>query len=172
MKRRGKSLVEMLVVITLLGGLAGTSGTVIHRLMRAEQAVHADLVWQRSVNDLAEQFRADVHAATEAALIDEGNGLRLTLPDGTVTYAISRHGIGRIGEANGKDARSQEYRLEESGVKFTTEAAVERTWATVSIPRTQAALTRSAIADTVMPRVEIRAVLGRRNAPAGKDGVS
>ncbi len=172
MKRRGKSLVEMLVVITLLGGLIATSGTVIHRLMRAERAVSADLVWQRNVTELAEQFRADVHAATNAVVIEDGNGLNLTLPDGAVTYAISKHGVGRLWQPGTGAPRSVEYRLDEPGVKFTAETVTEQNWAAVLIPRTNTALVRSAIPDVVTPCIEIRAVVGRLISPARKDGVS
>ncbi len=172
MKRRGKSLVEMLVVITLLGGLIGTSGTVIHRLMRAERAVSADLVLQRSVTELAEQFRADVHAATQATLLDEGNGLRLTLSAGTVTYAVSQRGVGRIWQSETDPPRSQEYRLEEAGVKFLAETMTERTWAAILVPRTVTAPVRTAGTEVTTPRIEIRAVVGRLHPATRKDGVS
>lgn len=172
MKRNGKSLVEMLVVITLLGGLVATSGTVIHRLMRAERAVSADLVWQRSVNELAEQFREDVHAATAAKLVDDGNGVTLTLPDGVATYAISKHGVGRIWQPGMGEPRTSEYRLDEPGVRFTIETVAERSWATVLIPRTTTPLARSAISEAAPLRIAIRAVVGRWNLTTGKDGVS
>ncbi len=172
MKRRGKSLVEMLVVISILGGLLATSGTVIHRLMRAERAVSADLVWQRSLNDLAERFRADVHAATTASVLDDGNGLTLTLPNGSIAYAISKHGVGRIWTPDSGQPQTQEFRLEEAGVRFTTEEVEARTWASVAIPRTNTALVRTAIPEVAMPRIEIRAVVGRLALPVRKDGVS
>lgn len=172
MKRDGKSLVEMLVVISMLGGLIATSGTVIHRLMRAERAVSADLVWQRSVTELAEQFRTDVHAATQAALLDDGNGLSLTLSDGVVTYAVSKQGVGRLWQPGAGEVRSLEYRLDEPGVKFAAETVSERNWATLLIPRTNTALVRTAIPDVTSPQIAIRAVVGRLSVPARKDGVS
>ncbi len=172
MKRRGKTLVEMLVVITMIAGLLATSGTVIHRLMRAERAVSSDLVWQRSVTELAEQFRADVHVATKATMIEDGTGLSLALAQGSVTYAVSKRGVGRIWQPAEGVPHTQEYRLEEPGIRFTAQALADRTWAAVSIPRTDTALVKPATTAGTLPQIEIRAAVGRLATPARKDGVS
>lgn len=171
MNRRGKSLVELLVVISMLGMILGTAGTVIYRLMRTERAVETDLVWQRAVTAFAEQFRADVHAAVTAEVLNDGTGLTLMLPSGSVTYSLNARGIRRETKSANEPSQHEEFRCGETGVRFTTEEHTDRTWATVVIPRNTAALAKSVSVPT-QPVLEVRAVLGRFVLPAAKEGVS
>jgi type II secretory pathway pseudopilin PulG len=171
MKRRGKTLVELLVVISMLGGLLGASGTVIYRMMRAERAVETDMAWQRTVTELAEQFRADVHIASVANVIDGGTGLTLTLPEGTVAYSLTQRGVRRVWQPKQGTSLQQEYRCHETGVRFATEDHLGRIWATVVIPRSASPLAKSVDLPTE-PILAVRAVLGRYVLPPNKEGVS
>lgn len=171
MNRRGKSLVELLVVISMLGVILGTAGTVIYRLMRTERAVEADLIWHRSVTAFAEQFRADVHAASMAEVINDGTGLTLGLPTGTVTYSVNARGINRKAPSADGQPQHEEFRCGETGVRFTTQQDLGRTWATVAIPRNTAPLAKSVSLPT-SASLEVRAVLGRFVLPKPKEGVS
>lgn len=171
MNRRGKSLVELLVVISMLGVILGTAGTVIYRMMRTERAVETDLVWHRSVTAFAEQFRTDVHAATTAEVVNDGTGLTLTLPTGAVTYTVNPRGIDRTTKSMDGQPQRQEFRCGETGVRFATQDDLGRTWASVVIPRNTAPLAKS-VSLPASTLLEVRAVLGRFVLPTPKEGVS
>lgn len=171
MNRRGKSLVELLVVVSMLGVILGTVGTVIYRLMRTERAVETDLVWHRSVTAFAEQFRMDVHAAATAAVVNDGVSLKLTLPTGTITYAVNPRGINRTAESPDGQPTHEEFRCGETGVRFAIQEDLGRTWAMAVIPRNTAPLAKSVSLPTAM-LLEVRAALGRFAPPAPKEGVS
>jgi type II secretory pathway pseudopilin PulG len=171
MNRRGKSLVELLVVISMFGVILGTTGTVIYRMMRTERAVETDLVWHRSVTAFAEQFRTDVHVATVAELVNDGNSLTLTLPTGTITYAVNARGIARTAQSTDGQPQHQEFHCGETGVRFATENDLGRKWATVVIPRNTAPLAKS-VSLPAATLLEVRAVLGRFVLPTPKEGVS
>ncbi|HET6425618.1 MAG TPA: hypothetical protein VFG20_18155 [Planctomycetaceae bacterium] len=171
MNRRGKSLVELLVVISMLGAILGTTGTVIHRLMRAERAVETDLQRNRTLTSLAEQFRSDVHAATRAEVADEGRGLTLTLPSATVTYAINGRGVLRTLKAPEGVPQLQEYRCNESGLRFATQEDQGRIWATVTVPHVPTPLTKSVSPPPTVP-LEVRAAIGRFAASPAQEGVT
>ncbi len=171
MKRRGKTLVELLVVISMLAAITGTAGTVIYRLMRAERAVEADLVWQRTVAELSEQFRADAHAALVAKANDDGTGLTFTLPEGTVAYTLTAHGVQRTGQPRGGEEQHQEFRCHEPDVRFATNAAGDYMWARMVIPRSSAPLAKS-VGLPGTPTLEVQAVINRFALPSKPEGVS
>lgn len=171
MKRRGKTLVELLVVISMFGVIIGTSGTVIYRLMRAERAVEADLVWQRTVTELAEQFRADAHAATVAQTNDDGTGLTFTLSDGTAAYTLTRHGVRRSWKSPGGQEQHQDFRCHEPDIRFAARQDGPRSWVHLVIPRSSAALAKT-VGFLGTPTLEVRAVVGRFVLPPKKEGVS
>ena len=171
MKRNGKTLVELLVVISILGGVLGTTATIIYQLMRAGQAVESDLRWDRSLTALAEQFRADAHAATAVEVADDGTQLSLTLPVGVVVYSRHAQGIHRQSPGTGGVVQHVTYRCDQSGVRFAAMNELGRTWAVIAVPHQPAALTKSRMPPD---RVEIliRAVTGRFSAPQAKAEVT
>lgn len=171
MKRNGKSLIELMVVISMLGGVLGTAGTIIFQLMRAGQAVEADLRWDHSLTALAEQFRSDAHAASAADVTDDGKRLSLRLPSGDVVYSLQSKGIHRV--APGPDGVSQQetYRCDRAGVRFATVNELGRTWAVIGVPHQPAVLTRSTPPPASV-EILIRAVTGRYSEPIAKAGVT
>lgn len=171
MNRRGKSLVELLVVISMLGAILGTTGTIIHRLMRAERAVENDLQRNRTITALAEQFRSDAHAATRAEVTDDGHGLTLTLSTATVTYSLSPHGVRRSSQIADYGPQQQEYRCGNSGIRFVTRNDQGRTWATLIIPHVPTALMKSVSQPEPVP-LEIRAVIRRFATSPAREGVT
>ena len=66
--RRGVSLVEMLVVITIAAAMVGLAATMIHLLLGAEHEATKASRFSASVMRLARSFRDDVHAAREVQL--------------------------------------------------------------------------------------------------------
>jgi prepilin-type N-terminal cleavage/methylation domain-containing protein len=63
--RRGVSLVELLVVMSLSSMLLTTSAVVLHRMMHSHGKTRHFLDASRSALRLAAQFRSDVHRAQE-----------------------------------------------------------------------------------------------------------
>lgn len=62
-RRRGHSLIEMLVVIGTGGALMGIAVGLLAMLMRLDQDSRDQLRQRTAVHRLADQFRRDVHAA-------------------------------------------------------------------------------------------------------------
>jgi prepilin-type N-terminal cleavage/methylation domain-containing protein len=112
--RRGFTLLEMIVAMTIGAVLLGIAVSVIALLMGVEHSgreqLHQDAVTAR----LAQQFRDDVHAATRLAPAEAGKkGLwQLVLaPDRTVTYHLLPEVVKRDEAVAGKPARHESYTL-------------------------------------------------------------
>jgi hypothetical protein len=107
-RRRGISLVELLVVMTACTVIFTTSAGLIHRMMHADSRARAFYDVERSALRLSRQFRADVHQARNAVVFPEadetGAFLRLTVDeeqtieyrhrDGLVTRVLAQRGMG------------------------------------------------------------------------------
>jgi hypothetical protein len=91
--RRGKSLIEMLVIISVLSVVMSLAGGTLILLLRCERQVKRDLDQERSLVRLGQQFRADAHAATGAEV---GPACVLKLAGGqTIRYAAGNAGVTR-----------------------------------------------------------------------------
>lgn len=160
-RRRGKTLIELMVVISLMGTMLATTGTVIHRLMRAERAVANDLAWTRAVTELAEQFRSDAHAATQCRVSDDGQTLEFTLAEASIMYRLTKPGVERIATPVAASSHRDTYRLGPEPVQFVSTAEQGRRWIEVQIPRGPTVLTAGASTPAKLPPLAIRAVVGR-----------
>jgi prepilin-type N-terminal cleavage/methylation domain-containing protein len=84
--RRGYSLVECLVAISLFGFIFGTIALTLHSVRRGDFGVRDEIQQERSVDRLALLLREDVHRATSASLEADQQrpksetSLRLVLP--------------------------------------------------------------------------------------------
>ena|SRR5688572_2243455 len=88
MKRRGFSLLEMMVVIALLGVVMAIGGQVLTALFRLQRQSLADIDQRRTLSALAMRLREDAHAASEARLVD-AEKLQLVGSGGQITeYAV------------------------------------------------------------------------------------
>ncbi len=85
-RRSGKSLLELLVAISILSSLLALAGRTFAFLMRADARGRKSVVQSAGLSRLANRFRRDVRAAKSAELIAANNEnskrLRLTMPDG------------------------------------------------------------------------------------------
>lgn len=99
-RRRGYSLVEMIVVLTLISVALSSIALVLHSLHRAERRLRDDGDFARTVQRLETQLRADAHAARGGGQIAFGNApsaLTLLMPgEQTVTYTIEPGGVERL----------------------------------------------------------------------------
>ncbi len=87
-QRRGFTLVEMLVVVTVFAFLLASVAMAIGTLFRAQGELQDELAQAATASRLASQLRADAHLAASAFVVQEGGtpGPLLRLPHATVIY--------------------------------------------------------------------------------------
>jgi prepilin-type N-terminal cleavage/methylation domain-containing protein len=106
--RRGHTLIEMTVVITVGAALLGIAVSVIHLLMRAEETGRDHFDRFTTLARLADQFREDVHAAAAKPAADGQTAWRLEpAADRTVRYSAEDGEIVRE-ERKGENVVSRE----------------------------------------------------------------
>ncbi len=110
--RRGVSLVEMLVVITIAAVMVGLAATTMHLLLGAEHEATRSLRFSASVARLARSFRDDLHAArdVELPLPEPGKpAMLVATADGgrRIRYELDAHRATRV-ETDGADETQRE----------------------------------------------------------------
>jgi type II secretory pathway pseudopilin PulG len=100
-RRRGFSLVELLVVLSSVTVLLSLTAVLLTRAMRSQAETRHYFESQRHALALSEQFRRDVHAAKsvelDAAALNKNELVRLTLDEnGTVAYLRDERGLTRV----------------------------------------------------------------------------
>jgi prepilin-type N-terminal cleavage/methylation domain-containing protein len=168
--RRGFTLVELLVTVTILTFLLGLVAMVTHTLFRSQRSIRAEMLWRRSAARLSLKFREDAHAATKAELASADGSAgppRVTLvlsPEQQVQYRtlaetpqIERVVI-RGGAAVGRDT----YRLP-AGARTTLELAEQDAWTLLVLTVKSGDRTRAA-----RPALRIEAVVGLSGGPAAE----
>jgi len=121
--RRGYTLVELLLVITVVGVLSATGAVLIGLLMSAESRGTGEIVVQTTFARLGRQLRADVHGAASADVADvgdmEGGQLNLTGVDGRNVRYIAATGLVTREVDSGADQHSrEEYLLPDGNSRF------------------------------------------------------
>ena len=125
-RRRGVSLIELMVVIAIISALFSMVGVVFHRLFLSEQVAMRAALTERTVSRLADQFRRDVHAATDSLRFvsaDDGpasslilmssQGMTVASAPVTVSYSIRESELLRELAVDGKTVNREVYRLPE-----------------------------------------------------------
>lgn len=112
-RRRGVSLVEILIVVTIAGVILLVSMTTIHLLLRAERE-QARAVWMAvTVSRLEQVFREDVHASLAEPLVPQAEALpRLTLAadDGrAIAYIADDHVLERVESRSGAESHRDQF---------------------------------------------------------------
>jgi prepilin-type N-terminal cleavage/methylation domain-containing protein len=118
-RRPGYSLVELLVVMTVATVVLGAAGVLLHTVLRTDQAVRDEQQAHAGISRLAEQFRADVHAAVaveppaaEAGAAAQPVEYRLRLPAGqTVLYRFETGKASRLEQAGQEVKRRETFTL-------------------------------------------------------------
>ena len=106
-RRGGMTLIELMVLMTIVALLLGASVTHLQLLMRLDREGRVGSDRSASLDRLGRQLRRDAHDATDAEPFNESNvnGLRLrfSVPEGTkrkVEYRVGKGEIVRV-EASG-----------------------------------------------------------------------
>jgi prepilin-type N-terminal cleavage/methylation domain-containing protein len=73
-RRRGTSLIEVMVVVALSGIMISATGVCLHGLYRVDQQVRETAVQRWAFQRLSLRFRTDAHAAQRANLSDDASG--------------------------------------------------------------------------------------------------
>jgi len=164
-RRRGFTLIELIVALSLLAAILPLAGGTVYLLLRAQTASADSLVDAMTLSRFARTFRADVHAAQSAHV--DGDGSRLDEqavfkldPPRTISYAGEPTGAIVRTVRNGRSIeRREEFRLAGTRTRFEV-AADGRTVAAVHKPR---ALTVSggAVVTATTSTIRIEAVVGR-----------
>ncbi|MCU0983037.1 MAG: hypothetical protein MUF25_28080 [Pirellulaceae bacterium] len=125
--RRGHSLAEMLVAITLLGSLLGTVSVTVSAMFRADQTMRDELLRDRALESFIASFRADVHQAVSASLAEPGEGdaprRELTLQgpgDQTVAYTLGPRDVQRVVRRSETIVHRETYALTATGWEVNT----------------------------------------------------
>ena len=117
-RRRGISMIEMLVLITAVATALGLCAVTIQLLLRLKADGQSHLNAQVGLERLARQLRSDAHVAreaqVEAAPARDGRapGLRLALePKRGVVYEPRKQAVLRVESEDGKVVRRELYSL-------------------------------------------------------------
>ena len=144
--RRGYSLIEMIVVMTVGATMLGIAVTLLGALMQAERAGRAHIGQNGIFNRLADQFRRDVHAADGLVVVVENDAgesaWRLNLGDGrSVWYVAGRDEIVREERKGRTVLRQESYRLpDDCGVTIAADASASPRIVRLTIAPTEASL--------------------------------
>jgi hypothetical protein len=88
MKRRGISLMELMVVMSAASMIITTSALVLHKMMRAQEQTRYFFENERAVERLARQFRRDVHDASDVEIDVEATEIEAEGGDGSLIALI------------------------------------------------------------------------------------
>lgn len=163
-RRRGFSLVEMLVVIVSMSVLLGVAVTTLTLLMRAGQTATSAVTSSLAVSRLAHDFRREVRAASAAEVEPGENGqparLRLSVaPDRRVIYWREKTSILRREMSGDEVLRAEKYSVDASEVSFTVPESGQVTLA-ISTSLNDRAPTRGRSVSAVSRRFQIDATVG------------
>lgn len=111
--RRGVSLVELLIVISVATVIVGICATTIHLLLRSERDQSRALRTAATLSRLSEVFREDVHATSKAVIeAVDGKAAHLTLTDADgrqIVYLPEENRLQRIETARDVEVHRDTY---------------------------------------------------------------
>jgi prepilin-type N-terminal cleavage/methylation domain-containing protein len=102
--RRGVSLIELLVVISIASVIIGLCVTTIHLLLRSERDQSRDVRTAAIVSRLAEVYREDVHATSQSEIVVDAEHAQLILtdpPGREIVYTADEHLLRRVERLGG-----------------------------------------------------------------------
>jgi prepilin-type N-terminal cleavage/methylation domain-containing protein len=124
-QRRGASLLEMMVAISVMGVVLSMIGTVFHRLFQSEQVSARAALLERTTARLADQYRRDVHAARSVHRVQTADEQRpvLELIGATgdasrVVYTGGKDKVRREAVSTDGTTTRESYRLPDCRISF------------------------------------------------------
>lgn len=135
--RRGFTLVELCVSITLGTVVLGLAMGLVHRAMRLESIFHERADVNRNIRRLTHDFRHDVHSASSLQLVEDGAQfeLSLSLPeDRSVRYTLEGESVRRSAVLTSGSVQKEFYTFADNiMIEFAT--ADSSRWVTLTILR-------------------------------------
>jgi type II secretory pathway pseudopilin PulG len=120
--RNAKSLIEVVVVISIMAVIASTAARLIFVLFRAERTATHQTAESVALAQLAGAFRRDVHAAADARLAPaggDGQALELDQPGGLQIRYLQDGPVLLRQERRGDDLLAQQrFRLRDRSFRF------------------------------------------------------
>jgi hypothetical protein len=89
MKRRGVSLMELIIVMSAASTIITTSAVILHKMMRVQEQTRYFFENERAVERLARQFRRDVHDANDVEIDANSSEIDAQDGDGSLIALIS-----------------------------------------------------------------------------------
>jgi prepilin-type N-terminal cleavage/methylation domain-containing protein len=163
-QRKGFTLIEMLVVLSLLAVILPMAGGTVFFLLRAQSQSADDLRDSMALSQLSHAFRSDVHAArrartAEGPAVDGGIVLELD-PTRTIEYQAEPNGFVRRTVRRGKVVeRREQFRVGGARPKFEL-ADSGREVAVTILPRVRGSVSADG-PTTQTSGIRIAAVAGR-----------
>ena len=164
-RRRGWSLLEVTIAVTLTSVLLAATAVLLTMLFRSDRQIRGDLLQQQVLARLNWQFRADAHAATACeAGNDAASRCRLTLADGrSVEYSWQPPRLSRVVSWDEETQQRDDFVLpQQAQVRFVVENRADRQFARLQIAPDDAPPRRYA---TAVRPAEIEALLGLHRQP-------
>jgi hypothetical protein len=122
--RRGVSLIEMVVVISMMTIVFGLVGMTFHLLLRSEKIVSQSFMTDRTISRLAIHFRDDVHQSETGVITSESESdqpeLSLENASGIqIRYAVTTDGIVRQLITDDRVTARDDFRLPDCHISLT-----------------------------------------------------
>ena len=165
--RRGFTLIELVVVMSMMMVILSLAGMTFHLLLRTEKVVSQSFVTERAISRLSVQFRDDVHRSERGELTgDIGNEKReLTLGDASgirIRYAVTADGIARLLVDRDAVVARDDFRLPECHVSIAAEDIANLSLRTLVIERPGAMIVQKQQAPPPLRPLRIEAHLNRQ----------
>jgi prepilin-type N-terminal cleavage/methylation domain-containing protein len=163
-KRSGFTLVELLVVISILAVVLPMAGGTIFFLLRAQSQSAEGLRDAMAITQLSHTFRSDVHAARAARMPADATGCELELEDSRmIVYRAEPIGfVSRIVRRGAVVERREQFRIGATRSKFTL-AEFGREVAVTITPKTRSSVPVDP--STASPAgIRIAAIVGRSSS--------
>jgi prepilin-type N-terminal cleavage/methylation domain-containing protein len=162
-KRRGFTLVELLVVISVLAIILPMAGGTVFFLLRAQSRSAEALRDSMAITQLSHTFRSDVHAARAARTPPDAAGCVLELDDShSIAYHAEPSGfVSRIVRRAEVIERREQFRIGAARPTFALSEAGREVAVTIA-PGTRSS---SPANDATTPRsgIRIAAIVGRNS---------
>jgi prepilin-type N-terminal cleavage/methylation domain-containing protein len=162
-KRRGFTLVELLVVISVLAIILPIAGGTVFFLLRAQSQSAEGLRDAMAITQLSHTFRSDVHAARIARTPANADGCELELDNSrSIAYRAEPNGfVSRIVRRGEVVERREQFRIGAAQPKFALSEAGREVGVTIA-PRSRSSVPAND-ATRLLSGIRIAAIVGRNS---------